>query len=135
MRGVDDMVFVNIRKSCMHSVVARLPIMPCLETFDWIISHANIENRTILNKHDRCIGSYPTTELKKYNKLLQPKVYMMKVIVEQFNQEHDRKNILSSWWVENKRFFWKVDGIYSITNLRESYVYTKALLSPNPRDK
>jgi hypothetical protein len=66
MRGVDDLVFINTRKSCLHFVVARTPIMPCSEAIDWIIAHGDVEHRTILNEEGRCIGVYLPFELEKY---------------------------------------------------------------------
>jgi hypothetical protein len=65
MRGVDDLVFINIRKSCLHFVVARTPIMPYLEALDWIIAHADVKHMTILNEEGRCIGSYFPSEIRK----------------------------------------------------------------------
>lgn len=128
MRGADYLVFINIRKSCLYSVAARTRIIPCSEALGWIISHADVENKTILNEQGRCVGSYLPPELEKYYKLLQLEVYMIKALlqlevymikgfVDQFNKEYDTKKILSSWCVEDKRFFGKSDGIYSITNL------------------
>jgi hypothetical protein len=51
------------------------------------------------------------------------------------NEEHDTKNILYSWWVEDTRLFGKSDGIYSISNLRDPYVYTMALVTMLYGDK
>lgn len=31
-RNYDDLVYHNIRKSCLHSVAARVPVLPCSET-------------------------------------------------------------------------------------------------------
>jgi enoyl-CoA hydratase/carnithine racemase len=48
--------------------------------------------------------------------------------VEQFHQGNDIKEILEIWWVENKRFFAKSDGLYRMTNLRDPYIYAVDLM-------
>jgi hypothetical protein len=105
MRGGNDLVFINIGKSHLHSVATRTTIVPCSYALDWTISHANMEHRTILNEEGICIGSYLPSKLEKYDNLFQLEVHMIIGFVEQFNKECDTKNILSSWWVEDKRFF------------------------------
>jgi hypothetical protein len=48
--------------------------------------------------------------------------------VEKFKQDHDVKNILACWWVEDKIFFSKNDGLYIMKNLRDPYIYAMDLM-------
>jgi hypothetical protein len=57
MRNVDELVFINIRKSHLHYVATRTLIMPCSKDLDWIIYHTYVKHRTVLNDGGRCIGS------------------------------------------------------------------------------
>jgi hypothetical protein len=57
MRNVDDMVFYNIGRSHLHTIVFRTPIMPCSKEIEWIIKHTYIESRIFLNDERRCIAS------------------------------------------------------------------------------
>jgi hypothetical protein len=42
VRALDDQVFPNIRRSCLHMIAFRTPIFPCIETLVWIIDHADM---------------------------------------------------------------------------------------------
>jgi hypothetical protein len=48
--------------------------------------------------------------------------------VEQFQKNHDAKKILTSWWIEGKRYFSKSDGIYVVTNVRDPYIYAMSMM-------
>jgi hypothetical protein len=39
---LDDQVFPNIRRSYLHRVSFRTPVLPCIENLAWIIDHADI---------------------------------------------------------------------------------------------
>jgi hypothetical protein len=69
-------------------------------------------------------GFFLAIHLEKYYKIPKLEVHLVKLFVEEFHEKHDVKKILTNWWKEDKRFFHKADGSYSITNLREPYVYT-----------
>jgi hypothetical protein len=48
---------------------------------------------------------------------------MIKSFVERFHQDNDVKKILAGWWVEDKIFYPKSDGLYTMTTLRDPYIY------------
>jgi hypothetical protein len=49
-RKFDDIVYQNVRKSELHSVVARVLVLPCSETIGWLINHTDIEETIIKNE-------------------------------------------------------------------------------------
>jgi hypothetical protein len=53
---------------------------------------------------------------------------MVTEFVEKFLQDKDIKKIFTSWWVEDKIFFGKIDGIYTTINLRDPYIYVTTLM-------
>jgi hypothetical protein len=57
VREMDDQMFQNIRRSSLYMVVARTPILPCVETLEWIIHHADAEKCLLNNKDGECIMS------------------------------------------------------------------------------
>jgi hypothetical protein len=60
--------------------------------------------------------------LEKYYRLCQLEKYMTTGFVEQFHQDHDVKNILAGWWVEDKRFFANNAGLYIDKSKRSLYL-------------
>jgi len=55
---VDDKVFMNINKSCLHFVVARAHVFPCSEAIERIIYHTNLKSSMIVCEKGECIGSF-----------------------------------------------------------------------------
>jgi hypothetical protein len=53
---------------------------------------------------------------------------MMIGYVEKFHQDNDIKCFLAGWWVEDKRFIGKNDGIYTMFNPRYPYIYAMSLM-------
>jgi len=39
----DDMVFINIRLSHLHTIIARTRIIPCSKSIEWVIKHINFD--------------------------------------------------------------------------------------------
>jgi hypothetical protein len=71
---------------------------------------------------------YCLSALKNYYRLQQPEKYMITRFMEKFHQDHDVRKILACWWVEDKIFFAKNDGLYTMTNLRNPYIYVTTLM-------
>jgi len=128
MRNVDDLVFTNIRRSRLHKISTRTPIMPCYEAIERVIKHTNVDIMTILNDEGRCVASYHGYELEKYSRLHELEKYMINDFMEKFHQSHDIRKILTSWWVEDKSFFGKSNGICTMLKLRDPYIYAIALM-------
>jgi hypothetical protein len=76
----------------------------------------------VINDEGKCAASYQASELEKYYRLHELEKYMITSFMEKFHQDYDIKKFLTSWWVEDKRFFGKTDGIYTIINLRDPYM-------------
>jgi hypothetical protein len=53
---LDDQVFPNIKRSYMHRVACRTPVLPCIKIFVWIIDHADTVKCTIKNAEGKCVG-------------------------------------------------------------------------------
>ena len=81
-----------------------------------------------MNEVEHCIASFQALELEKYYRMLQHEFYLPTSFVEQFHYLHDIKKILMSWWLDDKRFFVKNDGVYAMTNSRYPYKYVVALV-------
>jgi hypothetical protein len=93
-----------------------------------MIRHTYTENKTVINDERRCIASFKLSELEKYYRFHQLEKYLIICFVEKFHWENDIKNILVGWWVEDNIFLAKNDGAYTMTNLRDSYMYAKDLM-------
>jgi hypothetical protein len=55
----------------LHSVV-RVPIMPCIELMEWVISHTKAQDCKIVNDQGECIGSFLPQDIDICYKLLDP---------------------------------------------------------------
>jgi hypothetical protein len=42
VKRLDDKVFPNIQRSCLHMVAHRTPVFPYIETLGWIIDHTDV---------------------------------------------------------------------------------------------
>jgi hypothetical protein len=74
-----------------------MSVIPCVESIDWIIYHANTNNSIVINEEGRCVDYYLSSKLEKYYKITQPKVFLEKIFMEQFHEQHDINKVLSSW--------------------------------------
>jgi hypothetical protein len=101
MRNVDDIVFSNIRRSHLHTIVARTPVMPCSKDIEWIIKHTNTDSRIVLNDEKRCIASYQPSKLEQYYKIH----HLEKYTITSFVESLIRVMTLKIFWLDNG---WKI---------------------------
>ena len=123
-------MFYNIRGSHLRIVVAKILIIPCSQAIEWVIKNIDTKNKKNIKDEGRSIASFQPFELEKYYSLHQLEKYMITGCVEQFDQDNDSKKILAGWWVEDKRFFAKNGGVYTMTNLRHIYIYENYMVEP-----
>jgi hypothetical protein len=69
VRVLDDQVFLNIRRSCLHMVACQTPVLPCIETLSWIIDHTDVQKYLINDENGGCVVVFLPTEVQKYYKL------------------------------------------------------------------
>jgi hypothetical protein len=62
---LDDQVFPNIRRSCLHMVAYQTPVFPCIETLGWIIDHTNVMKCIVNNENGECVGVFLPIEVQK----------------------------------------------------------------------
>jgi hypothetical protein len=72
VRILDDQVFPNIRRSYLHRVACRTPVLPCIEILGWIIDHADTVKCMVNNVEGECVGVFLPVEVQKYYKLRDP---------------------------------------------------------------
>jgi hypothetical protein len=128
VRILDDQVFPNIRRSYLHMVACRTPVLPCIETLGWIIDHTDAMKCTVNNEEGECVGVFLPVEVQKYYKLRDPEERLNTNFVVRFYEFHDTNRLLASWWKEDKKFTNRRNGWYNTVNLREPYMYLMALI-------
>jgi hypothetical protein len=128
IRQVDDRVFMNIRKSCLHFVAARASVFSCFGAIKWIIDHTILNNCMFVNTMGNSIGSFLAEHFKKYYKFQKPEVKLVTSFVHEFYDKNDVEKIIAIWWKEDRKFVNRASGWYTITNLRELYLYLMVLI-------
>jgi hypothetical protein len=128
VRVLDDQVFQNIKWSVLYMVASRTPILPCIETLEWIIHHTNVEKCLINNVDEDCVGILLPVEVRKYYKLREPEVRLNTDFVVEFYNHHNTGQLLASWWKEDKKFVNRASRWYNTLNLREPYMLLMALI-------
>jgi hypothetical protein len=128
VRVLDDQVFLNIRRSSLHRVACRTPIIPCIKTIGWIIDHTDTVKCMVNNEEGECVGIFLPVEVQKYYKLRDPEERLNTDFVVRFYELHDTSQLLASWWKEDKKFTNRNNGWYNTVNLREPYMYLMALI-------
>jgi hypothetical protein len=91
LREVDDAVFPAIKKSLLHFVASRAPVMPCVELMEWVISHTKAQNCRIVNDKGECIGSFLPQDINTYYKFPDPDESLTKDFVISFYEWYDTK--------------------------------------------
>jgi hypothetical protein len=69
LREVDDAVFPTIKRSMLHYVVVRAPIMPSVELMEWVISRTKAQDYKTMNDKGECIGSFLPQDTTFFYKL------------------------------------------------------------------
>jgi hypothetical protein len=125
---LDDQVFPNIWQSCLHMVVCRTQVFPCIETLGWIIDHTDAMKFIVNNENNESVGVFLLIEVQKYYNIRDPDERLNTEFVVKFYEFHDTGRLMASWWKEEKKVTNKRNGWYNTTNLRESYIYLMALI-------
>jgi len=109
-------------------VASRTPIIPCVETLEWIIHHKNVENCLINNRDGECISIFMPIEVNTYSKIKDVEVMLKNYFVIEFYEHHKTIQLLASQWREDKKFMNRASGWYNIVNLREPYMFLMAMI-------
>jgi hypothetical protein len=117
VRGLDDQVFQNIKRSSLYLVAAKTPIFPCVDILEWIIHHVDAEKFLLNNKDGECIGVFLPTEVSMYYKLKEVEVRLNKYFLVAFYERNNTGQLLASWWREDKKFVNRASGWYNTVNL------------------
>jgi hypothetical protein len=104
VRVLDDQVFPNIWRSCLHMVACRTPVLPCIETLSWIINHTDAQKCLINDENGRCVRVFLPTEVQKYYKIRDSEERLNTEFVVKFYEFHDTSRLMASWWKEYKKF-------------------------------
>jgi hypothetical protein len=86
----------------LHFVMAREPVMPCIELMEWVISHTKSQDCKIVNDQGECIGSFLPQDMAICYKLPDPDESLTKDFMISFYEQYDTNKILNSWWKEDK---------------------------------
>jgi hypothetical protein len=93
---LDDEVFPNIKWSVLHMVASKTPVLPHIETIEWLINHTNFNKWLVIDREGKCIGVFLSMEVNKYYKLSEPKVRLNADFMVNFYELHNTSQILSS---------------------------------------
>jgi hypothetical protein len=66
--------FVDIRRSTLHKIVARLVLTPYSDMVHWVIFHVDLNTCTIENEAKQVIGYFRLEDLEVMYKLPKPKI-------------------------------------------------------------
>jgi hypothetical protein len=58
VRVIDDQVFLNIRRSCLHMVAYQTLILPYIGTLGWIIDHTDTMKCVVNDENGGCFGVF-----------------------------------------------------------------------------
>jgi hypothetical protein len=65
--NVDDIE--DIKKSILHRITSKIPILPYYDMLRWIISHTDISTYSIVNSSHKVIGSFRPKDIYNMYKL------------------------------------------------------------------
>jgi hypothetical protein len=88
---------VNIKRSPLHSIVAREPLCPYGEEIEWIINHIHPKNCVINDDKDRCMGAFLPPEVDRYYKFPSMDVILNNAFVTSFYNQKDLGEIFPNW--------------------------------------
>jgi hypothetical protein len=128
IRMLNDQVFPNIHRSCLHMVAYQTPVLPFIETPGWIIDHMDVTKCVVNDENSGCVGVFLPIEVQKYYKLKDLEERLNTDFVVKFYEFHDTNRLIPSWWKEDKKFTNRNNRWYGMTNLRETYIYLMALI-------
>jgi hypothetical protein len=128
VRALDDQVFPNIQRSCLHMEACRTLVFPCIQVLNWLIDHTEVQKCLINDENGGCVRVFLPTEVQKDYKLKDPEEWLNTNFVVKFYEFHDTNRLMASWWKEEKKFTNWSNGWYGTVNLRETYIYLMALI-------
>jgi hypothetical protein len=105
-------------------VVRITPIFPCIEFVKWLIDHTDT-HKCLINDENEI---FLPVEFQNYYKLRDPVDQLNTNFVVKFYKHHDTSRVMASWWREDKKYTNQSIVWYSMTNLREPYIYFMSLI-------
>jgi hypothetical protein len=128
IRKLDNEVLPNVRKVYLHMVANKTPVFSFIELLKWPIDHTDTQRCLINENNGECFGVLLPVEVQNYYKIKEPEERLNTDFVMIFYEKHDTRKVMAFWWREDKNFTNWTSGWYSITNLRESYIYLMLFL-------
>jgi hypothetical protein len=119
-------IFSNIRKSKLHRVAARPPVLPCADAVSWIVEHVDLQNRYILNAIGEPIASFQGSNLAKYYHLKKGLQQLDGDLLTKFPYRGD--DLFKLWCKPDVVLKHRHSGNYPIADLKSPYQYIVAML-------
>jgi hypothetical protein len=94
----------------------------------WIINHTYERKCVVNDENGRCVGVFLPIEVHKYYKLGDLEERLNTNFVVKFYVFHDTIRLMASWWKEDNKFTKGSNDWYSISNLRDPYIYLMDLI-------
>lgn len=67
----DFQVYINIKRSRLHKVVAHPPVFPCAEIIEWVLQCTSTDDWMIKGHDGALIATIASTNISSYYKLLE----------------------------------------------------------------
>jgi hypothetical protein len=77
-------------------VASWTPVLPCINTLEWIIGHKYADKCLINDVEGNCVGVFLSVEVNKYYKLIEPEVRLNADFMVKFYEIHDIGRLLAS---------------------------------------
>jgi hypothetical protein len=126
-KDLDLIVYQAIKQSKLHRIAAHSAIFPCAEAISWIVRHAHINNRQIINAQGRLVASFQPSVLISCYQLTQEEMTLDDELVKGF--PHKPRDLMKKLWVPGKKFKTRASNDYPTNLLRPPYQYAVAMLS------
>jgi hypothetical protein len=128
VKAHDNEVFPNIWWSYLHMVASRTLVFPCVEILKWLIDHTDTQKCLINDDNGGCVGVFLPVEIQKYCNLRDPEDQLNTDFVIKLYEHHDNRQVMASWWREDKKYTNRIIDWYQKANLREPYIYPMAVI-------